>query len=37
VGDAIAEIEDIILHSADKAELERAKSIADALNNGMGG
>ena len=37
VGDAIAEIEDIILHSNDKAELERGKNIADALNNGMGG
>jgi outer membrane protein assembly factor BamB len=37
IGDAIAEIEDIILNSDDKAELERAKNIADALNNGMGG
>jgi len=37
VGDAIAEIEDIIIHSTDKAELERAKNIADALNNGIGG
>jgi outer membrane protein assembly factor BamB len=37
VGDAISDIEDILLHSTDKAELERGKNIADALNNGMNG
>ncbi|MFQ5762058.1 MAG: FG-GAP-like repeat-containing protein [Candidatus Bathyarchaeia archaeon] len=35
VGEAIAEIEDILLHSSEKSEVERAKDIADALNNGM--
>jgi hypothetical protein len=36
VGDAIAEIESIILTSTDKNELERAKDIADMINNGNG-
>jgi len=35
VGEAIAEIEDILLYSSEKSEVERAKDIADALNNGM--
>ncbi|MFQ6106360.1 MAG: FG-GAP-like repeat-containing protein [Thermoplasmata archaeon] len=37
VGDAIAEVEDILLNIGDRSELERAKDIADALNNGIGG
>jgi outer membrane protein assembly factor BamB len=35
VGEAISEIEDILLNSDDKSELERAKDIADTLNNGI--
>lgn len=37
VGEAISEIEDILLNSYDKDDLERAKNIADTLNNGVRG
>lgn len=36
VAEAVAEIEYILLNSHDKGELERAKDIADKLNNGIG-
>ncbi|MFQ6127699.1 MAG: FG-GAP-like repeat-containing protein [Thermoplasmata archaeon] len=37
VEEAIAEIEAILLYSTQKSELERAKNIADSLNNGYRG
>ncbi|MFQ5884468.1 MAG: PKD domain-containing protein, partial [Thermoplasmata archaeon] len=36
VGEALQEIEETILNTSDAKELERAKDIADALNNGYG-
>jgi hypothetical protein len=34
--DAVLEIEDVILHSTNRTELERVKNIADNINNGRG-
>ena len=36
IWEAILEIEDVILNSTDRAELERVKDIADNINNGRG-